>query len=47
MFLWNVYHHIDRELALKYCLLIDRPDWQEQLERGERIVVADDGEEAR
>jgi TIR domain len=45
MFLWNVYHHIDRELALKYCLLIDRPDWLEQLDRGERIVVGDNGEE--
>ncbi len=38
MFLWNVYSHIDHELALKYCLLIDRLDWLGQLERGERIT---------
>ncbi|MBV9711940.1 MAG: hypothetical protein JO011_13630 [Ktedonobacteraceae bacterium] len=29
-FLWNVYRHIDQELAQEYCLFIDRQDWTAQ-----------------
>jgi len=46
MFLWNVHSYIDRELALKYCLLVERPDWMGQLERGERIVIGDEGHDS-
>jgi hypothetical protein len=38
-FLWNVYSHIDQELAQEYCQLIDRQDWTMQFRSASLVDI--------